>query len=114
MEPEEWLAGYRTKLADVRARTEQAQRALAEVEATATSRDGAISVTVGPAGALTALVLGERSESMSRTQLAAAVLGAARRAQAEAARMAAAAVAPVIGQDSEAMRVIEAQLAVPR
>ncbi|MEJ3655958.1 YbaB/EbfC family nucleoid-associated protein [Actinomycetes bacterium KLBMP 9759] len=114
MEPEEWLSGYRKRLAEVRARTEQAQRALAAVEATVTSRDGAVSVTVGPAGALTALVLGERSDAMSRTQLAAAVLAACGRAHAEAAHMAAAAVAPVVGPDSEAMRVIESQLGVPR
>jgi DNA-binding protein YbaB len=111
MNGEDWLAGYRDRLAALRARTDRAQDALAHAEATVTSPDGAVTVTVGPAGALQRLVLGERSTALTRVQLAAAVLAAAHAAHQEAARRAVAAVAPVLGgEDSEAVRVLRGNL----
>jgi DNA-binding protein YbaB len=114
MNGEEWLAGYRDRLAALRARTERAQDALAHAEATVTSPDGAITVTVNPAGALQRLVLSERSTGMTRVQLAAAVLATARTAQQEAAERAMAAVAPVLGEGSEAMRALRSNLGAAR
>ncbi len=110
MDGEQWLASYRERLGTLGMRAAQARDALAGVEATASSRDGAVTVTVDPAGALQRLVLGERSAELSRVQLAAAVLATAREAQGEAARRAAEAVAPLLGEDSEAMRVVRAHL----
>src|SRR3954466_3937456 len=103
MNGEEWLAGYRDRLAALRARTERAQDALAHAEATVTSSDGAVTVTVNPAGALQRLVLSERTTVMTRVQLAAVVLATARTAHHEAAQRAMAAVAPMLGgEGSEA------------
>jgi DNA-binding protein YbaB len=113
MNGEEWLAGYRDRLAALRARTERAQDALAHAEATVTSPDGAVTVTVNPAGALQHLALSERTTGMTRVQLAAAVLATARAAQEEAARRALAAVSPLLGDDSEAMKVLRGNLAAP-
>ncbi|HZG92334.1 MAG TPA: YbaB/EbfC family nucleoid-associated protein, partial [Pseudonocardia sp.] len=96
MNGEEWLAGYRDRLTDLRARTARAQDALARAEATVTSPDGAVTVTVGPTGALRGLVLAERTAGLSRTQLAAAVLATARTAQDRAAREAVDAAAPLL------------------
>lgn len=110
MDGEEWLAAYRGRLRDIGAQAARAQSALAAVAATASSQDGAVTVTVNPGGALQRLVLSERSENLSRAQLAAAVLATARTAQADAARRAAEAVAPLIGNDSAAMRALRAHL----
>jgi DNA-binding protein YbaB len=108
---EEWLAGYRDRLTALRARTERAQDALAHAEATVTSPDGAVTVTVNPAGALSSLVLSERTTTMTRAQLAAAVLATARTAQQEAGQRAMTAVAPILGgEDSEAMRVLRSSI----
>jgi DNA-binding protein YbaB len=112
MDGERWLASYQQELRDIGARATKAQQALAGVRATAASRDGAVTVTVDPAGALQGLVLSERTEAMTRVQLAATVLATAREARARAAREAAEAVAPLIGADSGAMRVLRQHLPV--
>ena len=112
MDGEQWLATYRGRLAEIRTRAVRAQDALAGVEATASSRDGAVRVTVNPAGALLGLELTERSEGMSRAQLAAAVLATARTAHGVAAQQAADAVSPIVGEHSEAMRMIRTLLPV--
>jgi DNA-binding protein YbaB len=112
MDGHQWLAEYQERLREIGARAERAQREIASVEATATSRDGAVTVTVNSTGALQRLVLSERTEAVTRVQLAAAVLATARQAQEDAARQAVAAVAPLIGSDSEAMRVLRSHLPV--
>lgn len=105
---EEWLAGYRDRLTQLGARTARAQQDLARAEATVTSPDGLVTITVNPAGALRGLVLSDRTAGMSRTELAAAVLATARIAQDRAARLAAEAMAPVLGEAAtgEVMRLV--------
>jgi hypothetical protein len=112
MDGEQWLTSYQERLREFGARAAQAQKALAGVSATVTSRDGAVTVTVNPAGALQRLALSERTEGMTRVQLAAAVLDTARQAQSDAARQATEAVAPLIGDDAEAMRMLRSHLPV--
>jgi DNA-binding protein YbaB len=106
----EWLASYRERVADIAARADRAREELAATAATVTSRDGAVTVTVGPAGALQALVFSERAEELDRSQLAAAVLDAACRAHAEAARRALRALGPTLGADGEAISLLRAHL----
>jgi DNA-binding protein YbaB len=110
---EEWLTGYRDRLTTLRARTERAQDALAHAEATVTSPDGAVTVTVNPAGALSSLVLSERTTTMTRAQLAAAVLETARTAQEAAAGQALAAVTPLLGENSPALAVLRSHVRPP-
>jgi DNA-binding protein YbaB len=110
MDGRAWLASYEERLQDIGGRARRAQAELAGVEATATSRDEAVTVTVDPAGALRSLVLGEAANGLTREQLAAAVVGTARQAHAEAARMAAAAVAPLLGEGTAAMALLRSHL----
>jgi DNA-binding protein YbaB len=110
MDGRAWLASYEERLQDIGDRAERAQRALAAVEGTATSQDGAVTVTVNPAGALRRLELGERSAALTREQLAAAVLSTARQAQSEAARLAATAVTPLLGEGSAAMAMFRSRV----
>jgi DNA-binding protein YbaB len=104
-----WLKDYRRRLADIGERARRAQAELDELTATATSACGAVTVTVNPAGALQQLSFGERADELSRPKLADAVLDAARKAHAAAARRSAEALGPLIG-DTEAARYLAAQL----
>jgi hypothetical protein len=113
MDGRQWLDSYQHRLADLTARADRARTALAGVDGTASSQDGAVTVTVVPGGALRRLVFSERSESLTRTQLAALVVETAARAQAEADRRVNDAVAPLLGADSEAMRVVRSQPGTP-
>ncbi|MBW0114152.1 YbaB/EbfC family nucleoid-associated protein [Pseudonocardia abyssalis] len=106
MDGRQWLDSYQHRLTDLKARADRAQAALAGVDGTAASPDGAVSVTVAPGGAVRRIVFSERSEALSRVQLAALVVETAARAQAEADRRVTEAVAPLLGGDSEAMQVI--------
>jgi DNA-binding protein YbaB len=110
MDGREWLDDYQHRLQDIRARAHRAQAELAGVEATATSADGAVTVVAGPGGALRRVTFSPRSEGLSRTQLGALVVDTAARAQADAARMATEALEPLVGRDSEAMRVLREHL----
>jgi DNA-binding protein YbaB len=110
---EEWLTGYRDRIAELRARSNRAQDALAHAEATVSTPDGAVTVTVNPSGALRGLVLSERTTGMTRVQLAAAVLATAQKAHQEAAKRAVDAVSPLLGEDSEAMRALRSNLGAP-
>jgi DNA-binding protein YbaB len=112
MDGADWLAHYRRRIAEIGTKARDTQRELTAVEATATSSDGAVTVSVTPGGELRQLVLSERTAGMSRAQLAATIVGTAKEAQVAAARKAEAALAPLIGDDSEAMRVLRSQLAV--
>ncbi|MFC5995989.1 YbaB/EbfC family nucleoid-associated protein [Pseudonocardia hispaniensis] len=110
MDAHEWLSGYRRRTDDIARRAVQAQADLAAVRGSARSPDGAVTVTVNSAGALQGLTLGRAAEGQSRVQLAEAVLATARRAHAEATQQAIAVITPLIGESSEAMRVVRSAL----
>lgn len=110
MDAEEWLAGYRTRLAELEARSGRVQDALARAGATATSPDGAVAVTVDPAGGLRELVLSDRTSQMTRTQLAAAIVATAAAARHDAAVEAVAVMAPLLGEGSRAMDLLRGHL----
>jgi hypothetical protein len=96
MDGQEWLTAYRERLRDVAARATAARAAAEAVEATATSRDGAVTATVDRTGRLCRLVLGERAEQLPRGQLAALVVETAGRAADAAQRQVGEAVAALV------------------
>jgi hypothetical protein len=55
--PEEWLANFEAKIADVREKAAAFQANLEASGASETSPDGALTVTVAPNGALTGLTI---------------------------------------------------------
>ncbi|MDN5749186.1 MAG: YbaB/EbfC family nucleoid-associated protein [Pseudonocardia sp.] len=112
MDGRQWLDSYQQELQDIRGRALRAQAELAGVEATTSSADGSVTVTVAPGGALRRVVFSEQSQALSRTRLAALVVEAVARAHADAAARATAALAPLIGERSEAMRTLRAHLPV--
>lgn len=104
MDGEQWLAAYRERLAGIGRRAARAREALARVEGTATSRDGAVVATVDEAGALRRLVLTERADDLDRAQLAAVVVATVQQAGAAAAQQAAAALEPLLGNQGTVLR----------
>ncbi|WP_033290513.1 YbaB/EbfC family nucleoid-associated protein [Amycolatopsis jejuensis] len=101
------------EIAEIRQRALDAQERLKHVAATATSQDGAVTVTVNTAGALQKLEFGSRADELPRAVLAAAVVTTAQRAQAQAAQQLTAIMAPVIGENSDAMKFLEEQIPAP-
>jgi DNA-binding protein YbaB len=108
--PEEWLANFESKIADVQTKAAEFQQNLEASGASATSADGAISVTVAPNGSLTDLRLADSAlRSGSGTKLAEKILTLARTAQRTAAVNVAEAFAP-LGGDSVAMHMVTGYL----
>jgi hypothetical protein len=104
--PEEWLANFEMKIADVKAKADEFQENLEASGATVTSGDGTLGVTVAPNGSLTDLRIADAAlRSGSGAKLAQDILKLARKAQRTAAVNVADAFAP-LGGDSEAMHMI--------
>lgn len=106
MTPEEWLANFESKIADVREKAEQFRVGLEASGTTVASPDGSIRVGVAPNGSLTDLQLADSAlAGKSGAKLAEEILKLARKAQRDAAVNVAAAFAP-LGGDSEAMHMV--------
>jgi DNA-binding protein YbaB len=99
--------------AELGRRAEEAKVKLQHVASTMTSRDGAATVTVNASGALQELSFTPRARDVSHAQLAASVLATVKRAQLEAAKQVTAVMAPLIGDNSEAMHFLEEQIPEP-
>ncbi|WP_249027293.1 YbaB/EbfC family nucleoid-associated protein, partial [Amycolatopsis lexingtonensis] len=98
---------------EIARRAAEAKARLEHVSATASSPDGAVTVTVNTSGALQELTFGPRADELPRARLAQAVLAAAKRAQVDAAQQLTAIMAPVIGPDSDAMHFLQEQIPAP-
>src|SRR3954464_8663245 len=98
---------------DIARRAAEAKARFERVSATASSADGAVTVTVNTSGALQELTFGPRADELPRARLAQAVLAAAKRAQVDAAQQLTAIMAPVIGTDSDAMEFLREQIPTP-
>lgn len=89
MEPEQWLAQYNKRLADIATRANEAGARLRQVGETATSLRGEVTVTVGAGGALEGLTLTPAVRTLESDELARLILDTTRRARrAVGARMA--------------------------
>ena len=101
------------EIADITRRAAEAQERLKHIAATATSADGAVTVTVNTSGALQQLAFGPRAQELPLPRLAAAVVATAQRAQVQAAQQLKTVMAPLIGTDSAAMHFLEEQIPAP-
>lgn len=81
MEPEQWLAQYHQRLADIAARANEAGARLRQVGQTATSPRREVTVTVGAGGALEDLTLTPAARTLESDELARLILDTTRRAR---------------------------------
>ncbi|MFI6101910.1 YbaB/EbfC family nucleoid-associated protein [Lentzea sp. NPDC051213] len=109
-DPNQLLADYEQRTAELRERAEEAKSKIAELTGSATSSDGAVTVSVGAGGALLSLSFGSKADELPKERLAALVMATAKRAQAQAVGQIAAIMAPVIGENSDAMRFLQEQV----
>lgn len=103
--PTQWVEEYEAKLADLKKKSEDLQENFAASSATVTSRDGAVTVTVGPNGGLQDLVLGRRAVELGAPRLTALILETARHAQKEAAQKVLEIFQP-LGEGTEAYQMV--------
>src|SRR5690606_19252568 len=85
MHPDDLIAQYNSKLQQLKENVSQAQEKLAEVGATATSRDGQITVRVNSSGVLEDISFGRGFQHPQPERLAATIMETVRQAQREAA-----------------------------
>ena len=81
MEPEQWLAQYNKRIADIAARADEAGARMRKVGGTATSPRGEVTVTVGAGGALDGLTLTPAARTLEADELARLILDTARTAR---------------------------------
>ncbi|MBM7774091.1 DNA-binding protein YbaB [Actinokineospora baliensis] len=111
--PDEWMREFDARIADAQRKAAVVREGLATAHGTATSKDGVVTVTVAPNGALTELKLTPEAMRLSHTQLAAEITATARQAQRQAAVLVAETFGAVGGTDSETYRVITEYLPEP-
>lgn len=109
-DPHAIVDGLEQRTQDLLARAEKTKSDIAQVTGVATSEDGAATATVSATGALLSVTFNRAADKLPKERLAEAVMAAARKAQATAARQVTDLMTPLIGTDSEAMRLLRSQL----
>jgi YbaB/EbfC DNA-binding family len=81
MDPEQWLADYDKRIADVAARAKEAGARLRQVGGTVASPRGEVTVRVGAGGTLEDLTLTPATRTLESDELARLILDTTRQAQ---------------------------------
>jgi DNA-binding protein YbaB len=105
LDPYAWVNDFEARAAELQRKAAEAQENLAAVSGTASSKDGAVTVTVGPNGGLTNLQLGHRAVELGAPRLTALILETARQAQKNASAQVVEVFRP-IGEGTETMQMI--------
>jgi DNA-binding protein YbaB len=103
--PTQWVEEYEARLADLKKKSEDLQENFAASSATVKSKNGAVTVTVGPNGGLQNLVLGHRAVELGSAKLTALILETARQAQKQAAEKVLEIFKP-LGEGTEAYQMV--------
>lgn len=109
-DPHNLITSLEQRTADIMSRAEATQAKVAAVTGTASSEDGAVTVTVNATGALQDVTFGRAADRIPKEKLGAVIMATARRAQASAAKQVTTLMTPLIGTDSEAMQMLKQQL----
>ncbi len=105
----QWLASYEQHGRDLVAQAQQVGEELQNATETVTSKNGAVTVTVGASGALLDAQFTDKARNLSPSDLAATLMDTVRTAQAQVAHQVADTVAPLAG-DGDTMEFIRSQL----
>lgn len=103
---EDWLDAWVGQANAQAARSVELSRRVAALTGTAESRDGAIRVTVGPAGQVESLELDDRVQRLAGPRLAEEILAVMRRAQSALSGKVADEVQATVGADTETGRAV--------
>ncbi|MGW5052465.1 YbaB/EbfC family nucleoid-associated protein [Actinokineospora sp. NPDC004072] len=103
--PDEWLADFERKVADLQQKATEFKRDLEAAGSTQVSDDRTITVTVAPNGALLDLKLDDAATAKPAAELAAEILSTARKARQAAATSVAEAFVPLGGDRGIVQRV---------
>ena len=103
--PYQWVEEYEAKLADLKKKSEDLQENFAASNATVTSKDGSVTVTVGPNGGLQNISFGHRAMELGGPRLTALILETARHAQKQAAEKVLEVFKP-LGEGTEAYQMV--------
>ncbi|HEU0088651.1 MAG TPA: YbaB/EbfC family nucleoid-associated protein [Pseudonocardiaceae bacterium] len=109
MDPQQWLRDYQARGEAMVRRSQEFQEQVQDLSETVTSRDGAVTVTVGASGALQDLAFSARIRQLPEVELARLIVQTAREAQHRVAHRVAALVEPVTGE-TEALAFLRGQL----
>lgn len=109
-DPHQLISDYEQRTAALLEKAEEAKSQIASLTGAATSSDGAVTVSVSAGGALLSLSFGAKADEMPKDRLAALVMSTAKRAQAQAVGEIATIMAPVIGENSDAMQFVQSQI----
>jgi DNA-binding protein YbaB len=101
-DPVETIRAYEQRVQEIAARAGTARARMAALRPTATSPDGAVTVTVTAVGALADLSFGPAAADLDLPELARLVVATAHTARLEAARQTESAVAELVGADAAA------------
>jgi DNA-binding protein YbaB len=110
VDPKQIVDSYTEDVSDLAARAVEARERIRHLAGTASSQDGAVTVTVNGGGALQSLAFGPAADQVPRSRLADVVMATARRAQAQASQQILAIMTPLVGENSDAMRFVEEQI----
>jgi DNA-binding protein YbaB len=113
VDPNQIVATYEREVGDLAARAEEAKERIKQLIGTATSQDGAVTVTVSGGGALRSISFGPRADELPRERLAAEIMATARQAQGTASQQILEIMSPLLGDDSDAMRFVREQIPEP-
>jgi DNA-binding protein YbaB len=113
VDPNQVIASYQREVADITAKAEEAKEQIKNLTGTATSQDGAVTVTVSGAGALLDVSFGSEADGLPRAQLASSIMATARRAQAQASQRILDIMGSLVGEESDAMNFVREQIPSP-
>lgn len=101
MTPDEWLADFEAKVADMQRKATAFRRTIEQAGETVSSEDGKLTVTVAPNGALLDLKIDDTAVSGSGAALAASIITLVRTAREGAATHVADSFRPLVGSHVE-------------
>jgi DNA-binding protein YbaB len=110
VDPKQIVDSYTQDVSAIAARAAEARERIRHLAGTASSQDGAVTVTVNGGGALRSLSFGPAADQVPRVRLAEMVMATAQRAQAQASQQILAIMTPLVGENSDAMRFVEEQI----
>ncbi|GGP69106.1 YbaB/EbfC family nucleoid-associated protein [Saccharothrix coeruleofusca] len=105
VDPDQWMKDMELRVADLKRKSADLAQNLAASTATVTSKDGAVTVTVAPTGAVQNIAVEQRAAGMSPDRLTASIMEALRKGQRQASGMMLEAFAP-LGAGTESMNLV--------